>query len=199
MLFDLHVHTRLSQCSNLSLDDIIDHAPKLGLDGVCITDHHNVRARDLLSARQSTNGLCILVGMEYRTSDGDFLIFGPLNQLEPGMSARQLLTKVKARGGAAVAAHPFRKEARTSEFVVREELCRIVESFNGRNSLEENIRVSQWRRSYDLIECAGSDAHSLPELGRLKTRFNVPIHCVEDLVQALNRGQCAPVIDHQPA
>lgn len=195
MLFDLHVHTHLSSCSQLTLDEIIAHAPQRGLDGVCITDHQSSQARKQLASKKIPSRLCIIVGMEYRTPDGDFLIFGPLDNLASGLSARRLLTEVAKRGGAAVAAHPFRRQAPTSEFVIRQKLCRIVESVNGRNSREENRQLFQWRETYNIIECAGSDAHSLPELGRTKTRFDIPIRSSADLVHALNNGLCAPHIN----
>lgn len=192
MLFDLHVHTRLSPCSQLSLDEIIAHASHRGLDGVCITDHHSFQARKQLRHKRIPDGLHIFVGMEYSTTDGDFLIFGPLDHMEPGLSARQLLRDVTIRGGAAVAAHPFRRNAPIANFVIQEKLCHIVESINGRNSQDENQQLDQWRQVHRLVECAGSDAHSLAELGKSKTRFKIPIQSSADLVYALNNGLCAP-------
>lgn len=193
MLFDLHVHTRLSTCSELSLDEIITHAPQLGLDGVCITDHHSFQARQQLASKTIPDELCIIVGTEYRTPDGDFLVFGPWAHLPSGLSARQLLAEVADQGGGAVAAHPFRRQAPVSEFVVQEGLCRTVESINGRNSRDENQQLKKWRKAYNVVECAGSDAHSLPELGKSVTRFDIPIHSDADLIYALNNGLCTPV------
>ena len=140
------------------------------------------------------NGLRLFVGQEYSSSHGDFLIFGPRSAFPQGLTAQALLAAVAQSGGAAVAAHPFRPQCPTSEFIVRDKLCRIVESVNGRNSPAANQDISQWLRRYDLIECAGSDAHTLEELGKVKTRFLVPIHSTTDLVNALNKGLCAPYI-----
>jgi len=39
---------------------------------------------------------------------------------------------------------------------------------------------------------AGSDAHSLAELGRVRTRFQERVETREQLVRALQRGACAP-------
>jgi len=52
--------------------------------------------------------------------------------------------------------------------------------------------VDAWRQKYTFVECAGSDAHSLEELGKIKTRFQVPLNTPADLVLALNKGLCAP-------
>lgn len=192
MYIDLHVHTRFSACSRLALEEILAHASGRGLDGVCITDHHSMRALETITPGLQPNGLRLFVGQEYSTEDGDFLIFGAAAALPPGMSARALLTAVAQMGAAAVAAHPFRSQRSISEYVIRDRLCRIVESINGRNSEVANQQVEQWRRHYKLIECAGSDAHALEELGRARTSFHIPIDSTADLVHALNHGLCSP-------
>jgi len=192
MLIDLHVHTHFSSCGRLSLPEILEHAGQRGLDGVCITDHHSVQALERITPGLQPNGLRLFVGQEYSSDHGDFLIFGPSAALPQGLTVQALLAAVARIGGAAVAAHPFRPQRPTSEFIVRDKLCRIVESVNGRNNAAANQSITQWRRQYDLIECAGSDAHTLEELGKAKTRFHIPIDSTADLVYALNRGLCAP-------
>lgn len=192
MLIDLHVHTCASTCSQLPLDKIISNAAARGLNGVCITDHHSVDALHHIVPGRQSNGLQVFVGQEYSTRHGDFLIFGPQSPLPTGLTVKQLMANVAQQNGVAVAAHPFRPQRAVSEFIIREGLCRIVESVNGRNSAVANCKVKQWRRRYNLIECAGSDAHTIEELGRAKTRFTIPIHTTDDLIHALKNGLCAP-------
>ena len=192
MLIDIHVHTSASPCSRLRLDEIMEHAAGHDLDGVCITDHHSVQAMHRIDPGPQPNGLRIFIGEEYTTDQGDFLIFGPERALPPGLAAPELLSLVDHLGGAAVAAHPFRPGRSVSESIVRTGLCRIVESVNGRNSDAANRQIGLWRSQYPLIECAGSDAHSLEELGKTKTRFRTRIDSTADLVRALKNGHCAP-------
>jgi predicted metal-dependent phosphoesterase TrpH len=195
MFIDLHVHTRFSACSRLSLDEILEHAADRGLDGVCITDHHSVQALEQITPGLQPNGLRLFVGQEYSSDHGDFLIFGPRTAFPRGLTAQALLAAVAQAGGAAVAAHPFRPQCPVSEFIVRDKLCRIVESINGRNSPAANQSVTQWLRQHDLIECAGSDAHTLEELGKVRTRFHKAINSTADLVHALNNGLCVPHVN----
>ena len=108
----------------------------LRLDGVCITDHDGMEAARYVREGVQEDGLVVIVGMEYATTDGDFLLFGPIEGLGPGLSAREVLTFVREVGGAAVAAHPFRRNRQVSEFVMRSGLCRIMELVNGRNNSE---------------------------------------------------------------
>jgi predicted metal-dependent phosphoesterase TrpH len=194
MLFDLHVHTALSPCSNLNIADIVDRATECGLDGVCITDHHTMDIRHLLAEGVQDNGLCVLFGMEYSTPQGDFLLFGPFEDLALDLDAEMLLTAVRDLGGVAVAAHPFRRARPTDEQVIRNGLCQGVECFNGRNTSGENEAVEQWTQRYRLSRCGGSDAHTLFELGIFATRFFRPVHSRADLIRALEQGLCRPEI-----
>jgi len=192
MRFDLHVHTSISPCSNLQINDILGHAKARGLDGVCITDHNTMEIRRHLKEGLQEDGLYVLFGMEYGTPDGDFLLFGPFEDLPAGLPTPQLLKLVEQSGGAVVAAHPFRSGRSVREEIVSEGLCRIVESINGRNAERENESVGIWRRRFMLSECGGSDAHSFDELGKVVTCFDVSVRTREDLVRALGKGLCRP-------
>ncbi|MBC8317733.1 MAG: PHP domain-containing protein [Desulfobulbaceae bacterium] len=187
MQFDLHVHTTLSPCSQLKLDQILSQAPERGLDGVCITDHNSMDIRRYVKEGFLGNGLCVVFGMEYSTSRGDFLIFGPFEELPPGLPAQLLLKHVERSGGVAIAAHPFRSQRPTDESLIKNEMCRIVEGVNGRNAHHENESVLGWQKKYNIRQVGGSDAHSLEELGSVKTAFTTPIHSRTDLIRALKQ------------
>lgn len=188
MRFDLHVHTTLSPCSELTVRQILDHAQSKGLDGVCITDHNTMAVRHQLTEGIQPNGLCVIFGLEYSTSDGDFLLFGPFSELPQGLPAADLLRLVRMVGGVAVAAHPFREGRSTSEELIDQGLCGIIEAVNGRNTEEENLRAAAWQEHYGVKMVGGSDAHNLNELGRITTRMTHAVTSGEDLVSALRHG-----------
>jgi predicted metal-dependent phosphoesterase TrpH len=192
MLIDMHVHTTMSACSRLTLAEVLAHSRRRGLDGVCITDHGSMAAAHSLREGRQPDGLHVFFGLEYATPEGDFLVFGPFEELSRHLSARRLLDQVAAAGGVAIAAHPFRRSRPVREYLVREGRCRIVESVNGRNRSAENKAVDGWRRRFDFTECAGSDAHCLAELGRVRTRFQERVETRAQLVRALQRGVYAP-------
>jgi len=192
MLFDLHVHTDLSPCSNMTIEDIVVRARERGLDGVCITDHHTMDIRHAVTEGIQANGLYVLFGMEYSTPQGDFLLFGPFEDLAPDLDGDLLLSTVRGRGGAAVAAHPFRESRPADERLIRSGLCHGVECVNGRNTFHENAAAGQWIERYRLTRCGGSDAHTLDELGTFATRFFVPVGSRAELIRALAQGLCRP-------
>ena len=188
MKFDLHVHTNISPCSQLTPDSILCEAQNKGLQGVCITDHNTMAIREQLSEGIQKNGLCVIFGMEYATSEGDFLLFGPFERITSNLSAPELLRYVHSVGGVAVSAHPFRHNRPTQEHLIDQGLCSIVESINGRNHQNENDSVTDWKHRFDIKEVGGSDAHSLDELGRVITHFHNPISNRADFIQALQSG-----------
>ena len=191
MLFDTHVHTNISPCSDLYIADVLKQARARGLDGVCITDHQTMEIRRHLREGLQDNGLCVIFGIEYATDHGDFLLFGPFENIPLDLSAIELLNQVGQAGGA-IAAHPFRSDRPVSEYLVREGYCRIVESVNGRNTHVENLQVEKWRKELSLTCCGGSDAHSLDELGTVGTRFSTPVRSRNDLIFAFKNGLCHP-------
>ncbi|MFO7877556.1 MAG: PHP domain-containing protein [Desulfovermiculus sp.] len=194
MLFDLHVHSSMSPCSNLPLHDIVHQAQEKGLDGVCITDHDTMAAGQLVTEGLQDNGLVVIIGQEYTTRQGDFLLFGPYEDLPSGLSAEKVLGHVQATGGAAIGAHPFRNGRSIDQYLIRSGLCPIIEQENGRNTALENGQTRTWLTRYPLILVAGGDAHSLEELGRFPVQFSSPIHSRMDLISALNSGQGMPVL-----
>lgn len=195
MKFDLHVHTTISSCSQLTLEQIVNSAADRGLDGVCITDHDSMAASAYLTEGVQENGVCVIFGMEYATKEGDFLLFGSFEDLATGLSAAELLEHVEASGGVAVAAHPCRPGRATNENLIAEGQCRIVEGLNGRNEKGHNEKVSAWESRYGVRQVGGSDAHTLEELGRMATRFEQPIQSRADLIHALKCGRYSPVVN----
>jgi predicted metal-dependent phosphoesterase TrpH len=134
------------------------------------------------------NGLCVIFGTEYATSRGDFLIFGPFEELPPGLPAQLLLKHVENSGGVAIAAHPFRQRRPTDEALIQNEMCRIVEGVNARNSHHENKSVDAWQKKYNISQVGGSDAHSLEELGRTHTKFTTTVSSRSEFIHALRQG-----------
>jgi len=196
MLFDLHVHTALSSCSRLTIPEILDNSATRGLDGVCITDHDTMGALELVAEGPQPGGLVVLVGLEYTTPEGDFLLFGPFESLAPGLGARELLPLVRQRGGAAVAAHPCRLVRPMDPALLRQGLVTIMEAENGRNSALENSQAQRLAHDFSPARTGGSDAHRLAELGRIGTRFQAPIASRADLVRELLAGRCRPEVIH---
>ncbi|MGE4423407.1 MAG: PHP domain-containing protein [Pseudodesulfovibrio sp.] len=199
MLIDLHVHSTCSPCSILKPSEILANARSLGLDAVCITDHDTMSILTQCREGFQPDGLLVIVGMEYTTDQGDYLIFGNVRSIPMGLSAEVLLPAVRQRGGAAISAHPCRSWRPADPLIFERGLCTIAEAENGRNTDAENGLAQSLIADRNMTAVAGSDAHSLSELGRCPTRFTVPVNSAKDLIEALNQGQCRPWTAHRSA
>uniref|UniRef100_I2Q310 Putative metal-dependent phosphoesterase, PHP family n=1 Tax=Desulfovibrio sp. U5L TaxID=596152 RepID=I2Q310_9BACT len=190
MRFDLHVHTRFSACSRLALSAILENARSLGLDGVCLTDHDTMDMARKVREGIQDDGLCVLIGMEYTTPEGDILLYGPFENLAPGLSAPEVLEAAEALGGLAVAAHPFRARQPAWPDLLDHPLLRAVEVENGRNSPVENAAAKAFAGRHGKCCLGGSDAHDLSELGRVTVLVETAVCGRADLVAALLAGRC---------
>lgn len=184
----MHIHTRFSPCSIIRLKQLAGEIRRSGIDGLCITDHHTIASRALLSNVSDTANVAIIVGIEYSTGQGDFLIFGPVENIPRGLDALSLLTWVKKQGGIVIPAHPFRK-SRPADPAILEHFD-IIEVLNGRNRTQENDLCREWirERGNNKRVIGGSDAHTPEEIGNVVTVFKKNIYTSEDLIRELRDG-----------
>jgi len=77
MLIDLHTHPHpLSQCSGLSLLELVTRSRAAGLDGVCLTEHDIMWSADDLVRVADATGFLLLRGVEVSTTQGHVLVYG---------------------------------------------------------------------------------------------------------------------------
>lgn len=210
MILDLHIHTSWnSSDSNLCPLELIQQAKSLGLDGVVVTEHDccwdRFQARELATAHD----FLFLRGMEVSTDLGHILVYG-LNEYVSGILwAEKLRQVVDDADGAMVAAHPFRKIF-TRDFRNGQEeppqtltaaahrllfeLTDGIEVCNGGSIDRENKLAMEVCDYLGQAPTGGSDAHSDLGIGYYATQFDDPICTEADVVAALKRGRCRPVM-----
>jgi predicted metal-dependent phosphoesterase TrpH len=94
---------------------------------------------------------------------------------------------VKARGGEAVPAHPFRRAHGVGRKVAESVPVSALETRNSHNSEVANLRAEDVAARRNLGGTGGSDAHTLADLGRAYTDFDPSVASVEDLLENLRR------------
>jgi predicted metal-dependent phosphoesterase TrpH len=192
MIVDMHIHTSFSPCSVLNIPTLLERAREVGLDGVCITDHDTMASQTMFNNIDNNHGICVVIGVEYTTVKGDFLVFGPDESIPTGMGAEGLIKWVNKEGGVVIPAHPFRKSRPTDLGVLSS--VKIVEVLNGRNHPSENESCKNWLAQYGngTRQIGGSDAHTPEEIGRIATVFKKNIYDVEDFINELHTGNYTP-------
>ncbi|MBD3260444.1 MAG: PHP domain-containing protein, partial [Candidatus Altiarchaeales archaeon] len=104
MWFDIHVHTNHSDGSN-SVEEVLDYANKIGLDGLVVTDHDVIEGS--LKAVDLAGDLTVYPGIEVSSSDGHILGLNVSSVIPRDLSAAESVDLIHDAGGIAVAAHPY--------------------------------------------------------------------------------------------
>lgn len=197
MLIDMHIHEkRNSKDSHQYLEEIVKEAKKIGLDGICITDHESMGLKSFAKKYSKEVDFPIFVGAEYLTKEGDILAFG-IDKLPKQMllSAQEFIDYVNQKGGVAIAAHPFRNNNRgLGENLRKVKGLHGVEVLNGSTSMIGNLKALDLCKELGLTATGASDAHHIGALGKYVTRFHHQINTLEELVLAIKKGQAHPEI-----
>ena len=77
MIIDIHTHTYpTSDDSTLTPEELIAKAKRIGLDGVCITDHDRFWDPKDIHALSREHDYLVLPGCEVTTEEGHLLVYG---------------------------------------------------------------------------------------------------------------------------
>lgn len=214
--FDLHIHTtKGSSDSNLTPEDLILEASRIGLKGLCLTEHSGPWDRHEFERFANSHNVVLIRGMEVDTDCGHMLAFG-MDKYESGYNNAQTLSKaVRAHGGFLISAHPFRgifsPPGRGRPYLYRSpsdeiphnaeqaskhkvfDMVDAIEAGNGGTAETENQLALEVSNVLNLPVSGGSDAHSTHGLGNFATEFESDITTEEEFLKALRTGSFWPV------
>jgi len=205
MTIDLHVHTsNASPCSSAPVDAIIEEAKRIGLDGICLTDHNYSWDRELVEDLQQRHGFLILRGNEITTDQGDMLVFGLHKDIKGIIKLEELRAEVSKVDGFMIVAHPFRgfltfgigQLGLTPEKAMARPLfgsVDAVEVLNSKSTVKENDFAAKVALGLNLPATGGSDAHEVSEVGIFATRFRQVIKDERGFVEALKTSDPSPI------
>jgi predicted metal-dependent phosphoesterase TrpH len=201
MRIDLHTHTSpRSPCSSIDPLELIREASRLGLDGICLTEHQVLWQPGEVTELAAEAPVKIFRGNEFTTNQGDILVFGFDEDLQDLLMIEELRDRVTATGGFMIAAHPFRGFKTFGigqlQMTVEQGCTRKVFDFvdavevrNGKVSDEENEMAARVTTRLGLPGTAGSDAHRIDEVGKWVTDFERDIENEEQLIEELRAGR----------
>jgi predicted metal-dependent phosphoesterase TrpH len=216
VIIDIHTHTYpTSDDSSMSPEELIEEAKRIGLDGICITDHDGFWDPREVESLSKQHGFTVLPGCEVTTEEGHLLVYG-LSSYVFGMHRASFVKGlVDAAHGAIVVAHPYRRTYRDHDdedgaayYAMLEKaadnaafpLADGIEVLNGRGSQQENVFSQELAKQLGKPATGASDAHRLEDLGTFATEFVRPIGTTDDLIEELKAGRFRPVVlDRRPA
>lgn len=186
---DLHIHTRSSRDCLSEYADVISTARSRGLDRIAVTDHNEIEGA--LRMRQAAPDL-VIVGEEVKTAEGvDVTGLFLSEKIPKGTPAIETAQRIREQGGYVYIPHPFAGGKGGGEEVLKRlaPWIDVVEVFNARiHRPALNARARLWAAEQGLPGGAGSDAHTLREIGRAVVDVP-PFDGPEGFLDALRAGR----------
>lgn len=169
---ELHSHSYASPDSTLTPERILAICEERGLDRIAITDHNSIAGA---RAAAGIDPARVIVGEEILTTAGEILAYFVQEEIPAGLSPQRVLGELRAQGALISISHPFDRSRNPWDPSLLAELSAeidAVEVFNGRAfGPGPNRAAARFAREHRLLGTAGSDAHSGPEIGRVRMRL----------------------------
>lgn len=160
----------------------------LGLAPVFLTDHDTIDGAVRLQKLRI--GL-IVVGEEVMTSEGELIGLFLARAIPSGLGPLEAASEIRSQGGLVYLEHPYdhsRRHLSEAGIEAVADLIDIVEVFNGRSDAIANRQAEDLRGTLGAAPGAGSDAHSLGEIGSVYVEME-EFQGAEDFVAKLRRSK----------
>lgn len=187
---DLHIHTCYSLDCCTPLEKIVNHCLNAGINCLAVADHNTIEGALKL---QEMAPFKIIVAAEIMTTIGELMGLFLTEEVPRGLSAGETIARIKSQGGLVNIPHPFGRwpfdnfQKLTSPEILSQ--VDIIEVFNSRApTRSSSAKAWQLAQKFELPASAGSDAHTLGEIGRAYVempQFNGP----DDFLRALAQGR----------
>jgi predicted metal-dependent phosphoesterase TrpH len=189
MRVDMHIHTRQSFDCLSDPIAVLETAIARGLDRICVTDHNEIETALWMKERYPDR---IIVGEEVKTAEGVDIIGLYLQAHIPkGTAAAETCDRIHDQGGLVYVPHPFARGKGGGGRILPsiEKRIDVMEGFNARlHDAVLNERATRWAKNAGLPLGAGSDAHTLREVGRAYVTVPPFDDSARSLLDALRRG-----------
>jgi hypothetical protein len=166
---DLHMHTWVSPDSKNDPKALVERARTVGLNRIAVTDHNAIEGA--LEAHRLAPDL-VIVGQEIDTESGGELIAYYVQEVIPrDLPLQEAIRRLREQGAVISISHPLdtMRNSALGEKLTLEVIDHVdaLEVFNARCLRgADNLRAAELAKKYSKAITAGSDAHTLREVGR---------------------------------
>jgi predicted metal-dependent phosphoesterase TrpH len=164
---DLHIHTEYSMDCSTALDKIIKRCREQGINCVAIADHGTVEGALKM---QKLSPFQVIVAEEILTTQGEIMGMFLKETVPSGLTPQETIKRIRAQGGLVNIPHPYDKGRGSAlkDWVIDEIAGEIdlMEVLNARSTTAATIeRTEAFAKRHKIVQGAGSDAHSVQEIG----------------------------------
>jgi predicted metal-dependent phosphoesterase TrpH len=197
---DLHIHSEYSMDCNTPLEKIISRCQELGINCIAIADHGTAEGALKM---QKIAPFTVIVAEEILTHYGEIMGMFLKETIPSGLSVEETISRIRAQDGLVNIPHPFetiRGSALNSRVI--EEIAGqidVMEVFNARTPLAaSSAKAQEFAQKHGIVPGAGSDAHTLHEIGNAYVdmpEFNGKDEFLQSLAQGkINGHRASPVM-----
>jgi len=198
---DFHIHTEYSLDCTTPLAKIIERCLALKINCIAIADHGTVEGALKM---QSLAPFTVIVAEEILTPEGEIMGMFLTETIPSGLSVEDTIAEIRAQHGLVNIPHPFDsfRSSALSEKTVTAIADQIdcMEVFNSRTPLlRTSARAKQFATKHGIAQTAGSDAHTLSEIGNAYVEmpeFNGRDEFLQALAQGKIYGHRANLLRH---
>jgi len=187
---DFHIHTKYSMDCNTSLERIVNRCLAVGINCIAISDHGTAEGA---LEMQRLAPFQVIVAEEILTPQGEIMGMFLKETIPSGLSVEEVIAQIRVQGGLVNIPHPFDTfrgfgiDGRELETLVGQ--IDAIEVFNARAPfLKPSTKARAFAQKYDIPKTAGSDAHTMGEIGN--AYIEMPeFNGRDDFLQALRTGR----------
>jgi predicted metal-dependent phosphoesterase TrpH len=187
---DLHIHTEYSLDCNTPLEKIISRCQELGIGCIAIADHGTAEGALKM---QKIAPFYVIVAEEILTPYGEIMGMFLKETIPSGLTVEETISRIRAQNGLVNIPHPFetlRGSALNNKIIeaIAEQID-IMEVFNARSpSAASSSKAQAFARKHGIAQGAGSDAHTVYEIGN--AYVEIPeFNSRDEFLQALALGK----------
>ncbi len=198
---DLHVHTCYSTDCLTPIERIVDRCLEIGINCIAVADHNTIAGA--LKLREFAP-FKVIVAEEILTPMGEIMGLFLSEEVPQRLSPQETISRIKSQGGLVAIPHPFGRLLpwNANPLISAEILSQvdIIETFNSRTPFSDsNARAWKLAKEQGKAASAGSDAHTLGEIGRAYVempKFDGPDDFLNSLAQGKIFGQKSSYLAH---
>lgn len=165
---DLHVHTCYSMDCSTSLEELINRCIELEINCLAIADHGTIAGAKKLKKIAPFD---IIIAEEILTPHGEIMGMFLSDEIPSNISVEETVNRIRSQNGLVCIPHPY-DTFRASAFKNTKLLEKImpfidvIEVYNARNVFPRSrVLAQRLADKFGKPVSAGSDAHSITELG----------------------------------
>ena len=198
---DLHIHTCYSIDCLTPLEQIVERCLKLGINCIAVADHNTIAGA--LKLREIAP-FKVIVAEEILTPVGEIMGLFLGEEVSQRLSPQETISRIRSQGGLVAIPHPFGRSLPWNANILTstEVLSQvdIIETFNSRTPFSSSIaKARKLAEEQGKAASAGSDAHTLGEIGRAYVEmpeFDGPDDFLNSLAQGKIFGQKSSYLAH---